>query len=68
MCNKCWMVPTECQKRVSDPLELGLKMVVSHYVGAGNPTWVFWKSSQHSCLLSHLPGPLLAFYFYFYFF
>ena len=28
------------QKKVSDPLELGLQMVVSYWVGAGNQTWV----------------------------
>jgi hypothetical protein len=34
-----------CEKRVSDPLELGLQTVVSCHVGAGDSTWVLWKSS-----------------------
>lgn len=33
------------QKRVSDPLQLALQMVVSGHVGALNHTWVLWKSS-----------------------
>ena len=41
--------PHECsvrgQKRVSDPLRLGLQMIVSLYVGAGNWTQVLWKNS-----------------------
>ena len=37
---------------MSDPLELELQIVVSCHVGAGNSTWVFWKSSQ--CFVSLL--------------
>lgn len=50
MCAMC--VPGACrgQKRVSDPLELELQMVVSHNAGAGNRPWNFWYSSQ-----SHSP-------------
>lgn len=40
------------QKRVSEPIELTLKVVVSHLMGVENPTWVLWKSRW--CLLSHL--------------
>jgi hypothetical protein len=31
--------------RVSDPLELELQTVVNHHAGAGNHSWVLWKSS-----------------------
>lgn len=33
---------------VFDPLELGLEMVVSYRVVAGNGTWLLGKSSQCS--------------------
>jgi hypothetical protein len=37
VCAPCMrLVPTESRKRVSDPLELELQMVVSHHMGAGN--------------------------------
>lgn len=42
------------QKRASDPLELKLRMVVSHQVGAGNRTQVLCKSNKCSKLLIHL--------------
>ena len=45
------------QKGQSDPLELELQMVVSLYVGAGNQTWVLWKSSLCLQLLDHLSSP-----------
>ncbi|CAO2579474.1 hypothetical protein LEMLEM_LOCUS1012 [Lemmus lemmus] len=34
--------------KVSDPLKLDLQTVVSCHVGAGNRTWVLWKSCQCS--------------------
>lgn len=34
------------QKRVQDPLELELRMFVSHNVGVGNGTWVLCRSSH----------------------
>jgi hypothetical protein len=34
------------QKRTSDLLKLELEMVWGHHVGAGNQTWVIWKSSK----------------------
>lgn len=37
-------------QKVSDPLKLELRMVVSYYLGAGNQTWVFWRSGS---TLSH---------------
>lgn len=42
--------PGSCggQKKVLDLLKLELQMAVSHYVGAGSWTWIFWKSSQYS--------------------
>lgn len=33
-------------------------IVTSHHLGPGNRTWVVWKSSQHSHLLSGLFSPL----------
>ena len=36
MCTMCVSVAGRGQKRVSDPLELELQMVVSHHVGAEN--------------------------------
>ena len=42
------------QKRMSDPLELILGMVVGHHVGVGDQTQVFCKNSQCSKLLCHL--------------
>lgn len=38
----------EGQKKVSDPLELGLQTVVSCYLDAGNWIQSLWKSSQCS--------------------
>jgi hypothetical protein len=35
-------------KRTSNPLELELQMVVSHYVGAGNGTCVLCNSNKFS--------------------
>lgn len=34
------------QQRVSGPPELELQMNVIHHIGAGNPTQVYWKSSN----------------------
>lgn len=42
------------QKRMSHPLELELQMVLSHYLGAKNWTWVLCQSSQCSCPVSCL--------------
>ena len=39
------LVPKRSQK-MSDPLKLGLEVVVSHHVGARNKTQVLSKSSQ----------------------
>jgi hypothetical protein len=38
MCNVCMPQVPRGQNRVPDPLELGLSMVVSSRVGAGNQT------------------------------
>ena len=40
------------QKRVLEPVELRLQMVVSHHVDAGNQSQVLCKSSQCSYPLS----------------
>lgn len=36
----CVSATLESQKRVSDPLDLELEMIVSHYIGTGNITLV----------------------------
>lgn len=41
MCTTCKLGACGCQKRGLDLLELELQMVVNHYVGARNQTWVF---------------------------
>lgn len=45
------------QYRVSDLLELGLQMIVSHCMSAENSTQVLWKSSNCSWPLSHPSRP-----------
>lgn len=47
LCNP-WEPCNLGQKRMSDPLELELQMVMSHYLGAGNWASVLWKSTQYS--------------------
>ena len=49
----CMYVRTMCvpgthraQKNVLDPLEVELQMVLSHYVGVGNQTWVLCKGNS----------------------
>lgn len=42
------LVSSEAKKRALDPLKLGLQMVVSCHVGAGNRTQVFYKRSKGS--------------------
>lgn len=36
------------QKKASDPLKLEFQVVMSYCMGAGNLSWVLWKSSQYS--------------------
>lgn len=50
------------QKRALDGLKLVLQVVVSHFVGSGNQTWVFCKSGKCCWLLSHLVNPLWLFF------
>lgn len=45
------------KNRVYDPLDLELKITVSHRVGAGKQTWVLRKGSKRSEPPSHLPSP-----------
>lgn len=45
ICVSCVCLVSEDQRRASDPLDLELHVVVSHYVGAGNQTQVLCKSS-----------------------
>lgn len=42
------------QKRVYDPLELELEMVVYDHVGIRTQAWVLWKDSKWSELRIHL--------------
>jgi len=48
-----------CPKMYEEVVTLasGLQTVVSCGVGAGNWTWVSWKSSEYSQLVSHLSSP-----------
>lgn len=41
----------------SDPLELELQTVVSHYMSAGQRTPVLWQGSKYSSSLSHFSTP-----------
>lgn len=56
----------ESQKRASDSLELELQEVVNLVLGTRNKTWILWKSSKHSYMLSCLSSPyfnhLILFY------
>lgn len=45
------------QKRLSDSLELGLQIAVSHNVHAETQTWVLCKSSEYYYPLSYLSSP-----------
>lgn len=49
------------QKRALDTLELGLQMVLSHKVSAGNWSWFLWKNNKYSNQLSHLSSSCLKF-------
>ena len=53
-------IPGVCRgwKRVLDPLQLELQMVVSCHVGAENQTWVLWKSST---ITTHHTRPCFSF-------
>lgn len=42
------------QKSLSDPLELELQAVMSHYVCSGNQNQVLYKSNKYSELLNSL--------------
>lgn len=48
MCTTCMPDALGDQKRVLDPMELELLMVVNHPVGAENRTQVLFKSNKHS--------------------
>lgn len=52
VCTTCFPSAHSGQKRVLDPLELELRMAVSHHVGSGNWTWVLCKSIKCSWLRS----------------
>lgn len=46
MCIMCKLGARGGQKRGLDLLELELQIVVNHYVGAGNQTWVLSKNNN----------------------
>lgn len=49
-------------KRVSDPLELKLEMVVNHHVGAWTQTWILSARATtafNHCVISQVLFPLL---------
>jgi hypothetical protein len=58
------------KKREADSMKLEFQIIVSHCVGAGNPTGDFWKSSQSTLqsdndFLPVVPeGTLLFIFFY----
>lgn len=54
----CAQYPSE--KAALELLELDLKTVLSHHVGAGNQTWVLQKNSQCYGLLKPSLQPLAA--------
>lgn len=64
----CMSVLSECvsgahgvQKRTSDTLKLGLQMIVSHHVNAGNWTRIFGKSSRcANCSVTSPTCPLAS--------
>jgi hypothetical protein len=57
----CMCVPTEARERASDPLKLGLQMIVCSCVDAGSQTQVLCKSSKCSSPLTDLSSPPLRF-------
>jgi hypothetical protein len=57
LCVTCMTGAHEGQKRVLDPLEQNLQIVVSHHVTAGNWTCVLCKSNKCSYPLSHISDP-----------
>lgn len=42
------LVPEESRKGHRIPLELALRAIARHHVGAMNRTWVLCKNSEHS--------------------
>lgn len=62
LCTVCMIGAQECQKRVWDPQELELQMLVSLHVGVGNQTLVLWKNEQLLTTKSSLQ--LFCFYYY----
>jgi hypothetical protein len=53
LCTTCMPETVRGQKRESDPLDLGLQMIVSRHVCAGNQIQVLWKN-QSTLLISEL--------------
>lgn len=58
--NHVYPVTTEVKMgKMLNPLKLELQAALRHYVGTGNGTRVFCKSSQCSKLLYHIYNPIL---------
>lgn len=53
----CQTYSQRTSEKVSDPLELGLEMLVNHQEVMVTEMWTLWESAQYSSLLSHLSGP-----------
>jgi hypothetical protein len=55
-----------CTRSISDAQRsnLELELIVSLHVGAGNWTWIFYKSHKCSFLLSYLSYQILIFFFF----
>lgn len=49
-----YTMSAEAKRGCQTLLKLTLKLVVSQHVGAGDQTWVLWKSSESSKLQSYL--------------
>lgn len=56
MCTPCPECP-QTPKRVLDSLVLELKLIIIHHEGAGNWTWLLWKSNQCSVCWAVLVAP-----------
>lgn len=57
MCIMCKLGARGGQKRGLDLLELELQIVVNHYVGAGNQTWVLSERDAHCRCWAASPAP-----------
>jgi hypothetical protein len=56
MCTASIQIPADTEEGL-DPLELELRMVVSHHAGVENQTQALWENSKCPYLLCHLSSP-----------